>query len=204
MGMKKPYILGIAGAVGSGKSWFAEKLKDSFSIPVCVFKLDIYSKEESFVNNLKYRYDNPQAIDYDKAYADFLKLMRGVPVKLPVYDYSSHSIVSEITYDSPSVIIVEGLYAFYDKRFLDSIDFKIWIEADETTCMERRIQRDMNERGETREESMYRHVNDSVPAYRLYYEQGAKIADCVYLNLKDNSEPLLVKIVNKYVLWKTI
>lgn len=201
---KKPFVIGIAGAVGAGKSWFAEKLKESLSVPVCVFTLDTYSKEEYFVNNLEYHYDNPQAIDYDKAYADFSKLMQGIPVNLPVYDYSFHSVLSEKTYDSSSVIIVEGLYAFYDKRFLDSTDFKIWIEADERTCLERRIQRDLNERGETREESMYRHFNDSVPAYRLYYEQGAKMADCVYLNLKNNVEPQLVKILNKCVLWQTI
>lgn len=197
--IKEPFVIGIAGAVGSGKSWFAGKLKDALSVPVCLFTLDIYSKDEFFVNGLEYHYDNPLAIDYDKAYLDFTKLTQGETIKLPVYDYVTHSVVSEITYSSPLVIIIEGLYAFFDKRFVDAMDFKIWIEADEKTCMERRIKRDIAERGESREDSTNRHYKDSKPAYEKFYKSGYLLADSIYFNSFDDNPPKIIDILIKVV-----
>lgn len=200
--IKEPFVIGIAGAVGSGKSWFAGKLKDALSVPVCLFTLDIYSKDESLVNGLEYHYDNPLAIDYDKAYLDFTKLTQGETIKLPVYDYATHSVVSEITYSSPLVIIIEGLYAFYDERFLDAMNLKIWIEADEKTCMERRIKRDVTERGETLEESLSRHEKDSVPAFMKYYFKEKILSDCMYFNVKQNNSQKLIELIRGYIYGK--
>ena len=197
--IKEPFVIGIAGAVGAGKTWFAEKLKNALPVPACIFTLDVYSKDESFVNGLEYHYDNPLAIDYDKAYSDFVKLRQGEIVKLPIYDYVTHSVVSEITYCSPSVIIVEGLYAFYDKRFLNAMDFKIWIEADEDVRLERRIRRDSDERGELLEDSLNRHYNDSKPAYENYYKCGYLLADSIYFNSFSNNIPKIIDILIKAI-----
>lgn len=198
--MKKfPFVIGISGAVGSGKTWFANQLKESISKPVCIFTLDSYSKDEEYVNGLEFRYDNPLAIDYDKAYADFSKLKEGIAVQLPVYDYASHSVVSKITYDSPAVIIIEGLYAFWDKRFLNAMDFKIWIEADEKLCKERRINRDVKERGESPESSVHRQKSDSEPAYFKFYKVGRFLSDCIYLNNTTNAKPILIDILIVYI-----
>lgn len=195
---QKPLVIGIAGAVGSGKTWFANQLKESLEQPVCIFTLDIYSKDIEYVNTLEYRYDNPLAIDFDKAYSDLSKLIKGESVTLPIYDYVSHSIVSEKTYAAPTIIIIEGLYSFYDKRFLDAMDFKIWIEIDEQLCLERRINRDIIERGETREESMFRHLNDSQPAYEKFYKDGRLLADVVFVNT-NTRRPMIATILSSYI-----
>ena len=194
---KRPFVIGISGACGSGKTWFANKLKEGFRESVCVFTLDSYSKDEDFVNGLEFRYDNPQAVDYDKAYEDLLKLLHGLSIKLPIYDYSCHCIISEKACASPSVIIIEGLYAFYDSRFLKSMDFKIWIDADEHTRMDRRIKRDVKERGDSYEKSYLRHINDSEPAFKKYYAIEKTSSDCVYFNISNSVEetPKLVNLI---------
>lgn len=195
-----PFVIGISGAVGSGKSWFANRLKDSIIDPVCVFTLDSYSKDEKIVNGLEYRYDNPQAIDYDKVWRHLSKLLHGENVILPVYDYISHSVISGKLYCSPSVIIIEGLYAFSDKRLLDVMDIKIWIEVDENVCMERRINRDVRERGVTREDAMKRHLNDSKPAFEKYYINEKVLSDCVYINVQTQNDinPILIDLITNY------
>lgn len=195
-----PFVIGISGAVGSGKSWFANRLKESISDPVCIFTLDSYSKDEEFVNGLEFRYDNPQAIDYDKVCADLSKLLHGETVTLPVYDYTSHSVISEKSYSSPSVVIIEGLYAFYDKRLLDVMDIKIWMEVDENICMKRRINRDVRERGVTREDAIKRHINDSKPALKKYYLKGKVFSDCVYFNVQTRNgiNPLLIDLITTF------
>lgn len=191
----KPFVIGIAGAVASGKSWFAEKLRESFSEPVCVFTLDSYSKDGDFVNKLEFRYDNPQAIDFDRAYFDLLTLLEGGTVAFPIYDYKFHKVGYEREYTAPAVIIIEGLYSFYDKRFLEIMDVKIWIESDDDTRLKRRILRDIKERGETRDESMARHINDSEPAYQKFYKDGRVLADCIFLNVAKNEKLSLIKML---------
>ncbi len=193
---KRPFVIGISGACGSGKTWFANKLKEGLNGTVCVFTLDSYSKEEKIVNELEFRYDNPQAINYDEAYKDLSMLLHGISVALPIYDYSCHRIISEQTYMSPPIIIIEGLYAFYDNRFLDLMDFKIWIDADEHTRMEKRIKRDVDERGATYEESQLRHIHDSEPAFKKYYMIGKTVSDCVYFNAYNLTEnPKLLNLI---------
>lgn len=200
----KPFIIGISGACGSGKTWFARRLQTELVGSVCIFTLDSYSKNEDFVNSLEFRYDNPQAIDYDKAYENLLKLLQGIPVALPMFDYTSHSINSEMTVVSPSVIIIEGIYAFYDNRLLDLMDFKIWIEAGKYTRRERRIERDVNERGEIYENAMYRHLHDSEPAFKKYYLNGKVYSDCVFFNAKKRGDNTinLIKLMNAYIYGK--
>lgn len=195
----QPFVIGISGACGSGKTWFANKLREEIVKPVCIFALDCYSKDKDFVNELEYHYDNPLAIDYDKAYIDLSKLIQGETISLPIYDYVSHRVISEKFFTSPSVIIIEGLYSFYDERFLDAMNFKIWIETDNKTCLERRVKRDVGERGETMEGSMFRHINDSEPAFREFYAKGRKCSDCIYDNSKRDKIPFLVTILKKYV-----
>ena len=184
----KPFVIGIAGAVGSGKSWFAEKLRESFSEPVCVFTLDSYSKDVDFVNKLEFRYDNPQAIDFDRAYSDLLTLLGGGTVAFPIYDYRSHKVAYKRTYTTPAVIIIEGLYAFYEKRFLEAMDVKIWIEADDRVRFDRRINRDVFGRGEKQEDVIYRHFKDSEPAYQKYYMNHMNILklNCLKSQNKNN------------------
>lgn len=195
-----PFVIGISGAVGSGKSWFANKLKDSIIDSVCVFTLDSYSKDEKFVNGLEYRYDNPQAIDYNKVWQDLSKLLHGENVTIPVYDYISHSVILGKLFCSPSVVIIEGLYAFSDKRLLDVMDIKIWIEVEDNVCMERRINRDIRERGVTREDAMKRHLNDSKPAFEKYYINGKLLSDCVYINVhtQNNINPILIDLITTF------
>lgn len=197
---KPPFVIGISGAVGSGKSWFANKLRKAIPDTVCIFTLDSYSKDKEYVDTLEFRYDNPDAINYDDAFSDISKLLRGEIVNIPVYDYMSHAVVSEETFKSPAVLILEGLYAFSDQRFLCIMDVKIWIEVDEESCLRRRINRDIAERGETREDSMARHKNDSEPAYREYYAKEKLLSDCVYYNHKERSDdnPILVDLIRTY------
>lgn len=197
---KPPFVIGISGAVGSGKSWFANKLRKAIPDTVCIFTLDSYSKGKEYVDTLEFRYDNPDAINYDDAFLDISKLLRGEIVNIPVYDYMSHTVVSEETFKSPAVLILEGLYAFSDQRFLDIMDLKVWIEVDEETCLRRRINRDIAERGETREDSMARHKNDSEPAYRKYYAKGRILSDCVYYNQQEQSNDnlRLVDLIRTY------
>lgn len=73
--MESALIIGISGASGSGKSYISKKIVDAFPNYCCALGLDSYYKAPDFVTNLKYQYDNPDSIDYQKALEDLESLI---------------------------------------------------------------------------------------------------------------------------------
>lgn len=195
--MKKPYVIGISGASGAGKSWFAKKLSEELVVSSCIFTLDSYYKDVNYVNSIKYRHDNPSAIDFNRAYTDLQTLLNGKVLRLPIYDYDTHDVVSEKVIEPTTVIIVEGLFAFSDRRMVETMDIKVWIEAYEKIRFERRVLRDVDERGDTYNGAYTRILNDVEPAYKEFTQKNIECADCIYLNIHNNKLPLLINILKK-------
>ena len=66
------------------------------------------------------------------------------------------------------ILIVEGLFILHFREIASSLDLKIFIEADDHIALQRRVKRDLVERGYSREDVMYRWVNHVAPAYNAY------------------------------------
>lgn len=63
---KRPFILGIAGGTGSGKTTIAHKIKDHFNHNVIYIPHDRYYKDQSdksMEERVKTNYDHPDAVD---------------------------------------------------------------------------------------------------------------------------------------------
>lgn len=177
----KPFVIGISGASCSGKTWLANIIKNKRPDITTIFTLDCYYKNASFVNTLNFRHDNPNAIDYTLALTDLKNLINGLPANIPLYDYATHSVNGhKIQYATP-IIIVEGLFVFYNEELRSLIDLKIWIESNDDTLLERRIKRDIAERGDDYTEALDRYVKDVKPAYRKYI-QPCKIYSDIIVN----------------------
>jgi uridine kinase len=78
-------------------------------------------------------------------------LAAGQPINRPVYDFKTHSRVlgSFDTITPASVVIVEGILALHYPELLPLYDFSIYVNAPNEICLNRRIYRDMRERGRT-------------------------------------------------------
>lgn len=182
MGNTRRIVIGISGASCSGKSWLARQIYNTSPSNICIFELDKYYKDIEYVENLEFQHDNPDAIDYDRAFADFKKLMNGEDVSVPVYDYESHKVMGWNTCLSAPVLIIEGLFAFTDERFRDLMDCKIWVEAQDSIRYERRINRDVRERGDNLTDAKRRYEQDAIPAYTKYVKQYSEYANLIYIN----------------------
>ena len=79
------------------------------------------------------------------------------------------------------IIIVEGLFALH-KPVGDALDIKVFVEADVETCLKRRIQRDVKERGRARESVIKQFSETVLPMYKEYVEPEKERADYVILN----------------------
>ncbi|QPG74719.1 hypothetical protein FOA43_002052 [Brettanomyces nanus] len=151
---KSPYIIGIAGFSGSGKTTVAQKIIQEINEPWTVLlSLDNFyrplTKEQSdmaFVN--EWDLDRPEAIDMDMIYDCIKSLKEGKKTKIPVYSFAKHARTGQyITIYGANVIIIEGLYTLYNPDLLKFMDCKVYVDTDLDICYTRRLLRDMAERG---------------------------------------------------------
>jgi len=151
---KSPYIIGIAGFSGSGKTTVAHKIIKEINEPWTVLlSLDNFykplTKEQSKkAFNNEYDLDKPNALDLDLMYRCIKALKEGKKAEIPVYSFAEHARTGEtFTIYGANVIIIEGLYTLYSEDMLDLMDCKVYVDTDLDICYSRRLLRDLEERG---------------------------------------------------------
>lgn len=198
---RKPIVLGLSGASCAGKTWLACKFTELYPGAVTLFDLDGYYKDLSYVQNLDHKHDNPQAIDFDKAIRDLAALKAGQRVSIPVHDFETHSVSGTRVCEPAPIILVEGLFAFYNCCFRDDLDVKVWIGANEIIRVARRIIRDTRERHRDSEEVVERLTRDVHPGFEKYIRPLQDYADAVFLNDGNDkaARPLIVEMLVAYL-----
>jgi len=179
--MNKPYIIGIAGGSGSGKTFFLNRFLDHFSADeVCLISQDDYyfpvAHNMTPEENKLYDFDQPSTIDNDQFERDINKLVAGEIIYKEEYTFNNPNIEPKILEIKPApILIIEGLFIFHFKGIGDLIDLRIFLDADEEVALKRRLKRDLIERGYSHDDVMYKWTNHVVPAYKeflLPYKTG--------------------------------
>jgi uridine kinase len=180
-------IVAIAGGTGSGKSTLAHDLSKVLNAPV--LSIDDYYRPQnhlSFDERLAVNFDEPAAIDQDFLLNQIEKLKQGETVIKPVYDFSQHTRAeaSEII-EAGDTIIVEGLFAFAWEPLRNQSCLKIFVETPTEARFERRLKRDIEERGRDEEEVTTRFHNHVNPMHEIHVQPTSQFADVVVSGLDD-------------------
>ncbi|SCU78172.1 LANO_0A02300g1_1 [Lachancea nothofagi CBS 11611] len=150
-----PYIIGVGGTSGSGKTSVAAKITASINTPWTVLiSLDNFYKpltpdQRQLALENNFDFDQPSAVDLDLAYECMKNLKEGKKTSIPVYSFTNHNRIpgKAISIYGSSVVVIEGIYALYDQRLLDLMDLKIYVDVDLDVCLARRLSRDIVSRG---------------------------------------------------------
>jgi len=167
------FIIGISGGSGSGKTSFLRDIKEHFTKEqICFLSQDDYYKPREFQkedeNGIK-NFDLPESIEMDEFYFDLVKLTNNMPVERPEYTFNNdHKDPVTIHLDPAPIIIVEGLFVFYDPKLFNLLDLKILIHASDTQKIIRRIKRDRVERNYPLEDVLYRYEHHVLPSFESY------------------------------------
>jgi uridine kinase len=195
----KPIVLGIAGFSGSGKTTLARELARAFN--GIHFPLDNYYLDLSHMppaERAGQNFDDPALIESPLLAAHVAALARGETIERPLYDFPTHTRIlnrTETIHPAP-LLIVEGLFALVYPDLLPLYHLRVYVETAEDLCFERRLRRDILERGRT-EESVRRQYQDTVhPAALAWVRPSAAHA---HLTL-DGAENLDFK-VEEVVAW---
>ncbi|KAI0481999.1 uridine kinase [Xylariaceae sp. FL0804] len=179
-------IIGVAGSSGSGKSTLSSAIVSRLNLPwVVILSMDSYYKpldaeqsRKAFMN--EYDFDSPEAIDFDALLQTLRDLKAGKRTEVPLYSFEKHQRLDETTIIySPHVLILEGIFALYDRRVMDLMDMKIYCEADADTCLSRRILRDVRDRGRTVEGCVKQWFGFVKPNYEKYVVPQRNEADII-------------------------
>jgi uridine kinase len=170
----KPFIIGIAGGSGSGKTFFLKCFLEHFTQDeVCLVSQDDYyfpvAHNMTQEENKHYNFDLPETIDRKEFYHDIEKLINKETIYKKEYTFNNPAAVPKTLELRPApILIVEGLFIFHFTEVARLLDLKIFIEADEDVALARRLKRDLEERGYSHDDAMYKWENHVVPAYKEY------------------------------------
>lgn len=185
--MDKPYIVGIAGGSGSGKSHFLKKLLHAFPhSELCLLTQDNYylRKDQQPVDARGVvDFDLPESVDSVRMYNDIRSLMIGQPVELEEYTFNNPALTAgKLVFHPAPVIVVEGILIFHFNRINALFDLRIFIDAREDIKIKRRIERDRTERGYEPEDVYYRYTHHVTPVFEKYVKPWREKADLVIPN----------------------
>jgi uridine kinase len=149
---KSPFILAIAGCSGSGKTTLAREL--TTQLDATLFPLDLYYRDLSHLPHEardQQNFDHPDSLESELILEHLHALALGHPIQRPIYDFKTHSRVPNRTetLTPTSVVIVEGILALHYVDLIPLYHASVYVNAPNQVCLNRRIYRDMRERGRT-------------------------------------------------------
>ena len=165
-------LIGIAGPSCAGKSELARWLSAHTGAPV--LNLDHYYIDLSHLPlevRARTNFDEAHSVDRDAIVEDARALAGGEAVHAPHYDFSTHTRApgDDVIVPGPWVIL-EGLFTLWWPELRELLDVKLFVEAPNEVCLDRRIERDVRERGRTRESVIEQYARTVCPgAFQFIY-----------------------------------
>lgn len=179
--MNFPALIGIGGGSGSGKTTLARELVES--VDALVLSLDSYYRDLSHLTHEEralWNFDHPDALEWPLLAEHLTSLAAGESIARPEYDFSTHTRKPGGEILRPQqVVIVEGIFALHDAAPRSAYRLRIFVDAPEAVRLERRVIRDVIERGRT-PESVEEQFDATVrPMHDKYVEPTRLSADLI-------------------------
>ncbi|MCP4453585.1 MAG: uridine kinase, partial [Planctomycetes bacterium] len=123
-------------------------------------------------------FDHPDALEHDLLATHLEQMLNGDTVSCPTYDYKTHNRLPDTTRVTPHrVIILEGILVLSTACLRDLMHIRVFVNTSLDTCCDRRIKRDMAQRGRTRESVVQQFEETVRPMYVQFVEPSKQHAD---------------------------
>jgi uridine kinase len=204
--LRRPYVVGIAGGTGSGKTTVASKLASAMPPGRCVtIDHDAYYRDQGHLppaDREAINYDHPSVLDSALLALHLGELRDGRPVEVPIYDFATHTRRRDTRTVAPArVILVEGILVFAEPALREQMDIKIFVDTDADIRLMRRIHRDLDERGRTFQSVRDQYHATVRPMHLEYVEPSKRWADLIVPEGGDNHVALDVLLGR---LWRVV
>jgi uridine kinase len=175
------HLIGIAGPSGSGKTELARALAVALGAPIV--SLDSYYRDlgrPPFEERARTNFDLPDAIEIELLLAHLGSLAGGGEAEIPVYDFTRHLRTDRTeTVRAGQFGVLEGLWTLYWEDLRRLLRTKVYVDTADRVCFERRLARDIGERGRSAESVAARYAAMTRPMARRYVLPERRFADLV-------------------------
>ena len=163
----QPYLIGISGDSGSGKSSLADGLKEIFGSKniTTICGDDSHKWERGHDKWQDFTHLNPSANSIHSEISFVNSLKNGQEILRRLYDHATGSFTEPKKIKPNKIIIFEGLHSFYVEAVRKMFDIKIFIKPEEQLRLHWKIIRDQAKRGHSKEkvlEQLKKREEDSV------------------------------------------
>jgi uridine kinase len=178
----RPHIIGIAGPSSSGKSEYSRQLVQHLP-GTSIVSLDSYYRGMETIplaERKKMNFDHPDALDWELLHEHLRAIAEGRAFEEPVYSFADYARTAVTRRIEPSeFIIVEGLFVLYWTELRSMLDTKVYVQTDAAVCFNRRLTRDVAERGRTPQSVREQYDRTVRPSAEWFVFPTAKYADLI-------------------------
>ena len=176
-------IIAIAGGSCSGKTTLARNLQNRLGAGSAMI-----IRQDDYYHDIRDRadgdeipnFDIPEALDFALLEENLRALKTGKPVQLPNYDFTTHQrIRATEPLDPKAYSIVEGLLLLDAAAIRELADISIYMRCPYDIRFERRLSRDIAERGRTEAFVHHQFTNDVEPAHLKFIQPSMVHADII-------------------------
>jgi len=177
-------LVGIAGGSCAGKTTLASEVAQRLSpLQVSAIQFDSYYRDLSHLpmsERHRQNFDCLEILEWELLRGHLKALHRGETIQVPVYDYHIHNRSSAVRKVPPApIVMVEGILLFAVPELAELLDLKVFLDADADVRLARRIERDIRERGRTKESVIAQYLATVKPMHDRLVEPSKKAADLV-------------------------
>ena len=170
--MQRPVCVGLAGGSGAGKSALAAELSSALG-----------DERVLRIAQDSYYRDHPDALETELLVTHLAELRAGRAVDVPIYDFARHRRAVETWRAEPrALVLVDGILALADPALRECFDLRVFVDAPESLRLERRMRRDVSERGRSAESVRSQYETTVRPMHVQFVEPSRAHADWVLSN----------------------
>ena len=186
--------VGLAGGSGAGKSSLARELARALGPErVLVLTCDSYYRDRPELDaaaRAAQNFDHPDALETELLAAQLDALRAGRAVDVPSYDFALHRRRAETRRTEPrELVVVDGLLVLCDAALRARFDLRVFVAAPEPLRLERRLARDVAERGRSPESVRAQLAATVQPMHAAFVEPSRAHADLVVANDAELARP---------------
>ncbi len=184
MSSPSPFVIGVAGGTGSGKTTVVEAIGKRIGPGrITLVSHDWYYRD--FVDLPKdvldrKNFDHPDSLETELMIRHLRALKQGAAVEAPVYDFRVHRRAAETRRLEPrKVILVDGILIYTEPELRKLFDVRIFVDTDADIRLIRRIKRDIAERGRTLDSVVQQYEATVRPMHLEFVDPSKRWADLI-------------------------
>ena len=199
------FVIGIAGASGSGKTYLMQKIKNKLEESYFTYdnNIETISCDDYYYENDTLNKDLPSALELSLLVKHITMLKNGETVEIPEYNFITQKRVYNknkvIDGSKIKVLIVEGLFVLYDESIRNLLNLKLFTHLDEDITLARRIDRDTRERNKTYANVIHEYQSFVKPAFISIIKPSMIHADMIISTSETTDDIVYLDVIIQYI-----